>query len=437
MNAALEKMKHAVSSLILDQPFFASLILKLQLIEDKTCQTMKTNGAYVKYNPAFVMTLPHEHVVGVLAHEVMHCASGHPWRRDARDPELWNIATDKTINNELRESKFSLPEGTIYAEGDEVGKSAEWIYTRLQQQAADDEDAQQPPPQPQQQQQPQAGGAGEGEEEGEDSEDTDQEGEGEGEAEGDGEGDGETEGEGEGDAQNGGGGSSPNPCGEVEDAPTEEDADGNPPPTEQDWKDALQSAITQATLRGDMPGGLKRRAAEALRPRIDLKSLLLRFFQERSAADYSWTRPNPRYISQRLYLPALHSQSLGEVAVMVDTSGSIDEISLQYARGILEQVIDECDPAGVTLYFVDTQVANVQRMEKGDPLTWEPGGGGGTDFRSFFDDVEKGEIEPACVVCITDLEAVFPEKTPNVPVLWLSTVQRNVAPFGETVFIDR
>jgi predicted metal-dependent peptidase len=91
-----------------------------------------------------------------------------------------------------------------------------------------------------------------------------------------------------------------------------------------------------------MPGGLARSVQQALKPRIDVRSLLLRFFSERSTGDYSWTRPNSRYLSQGLYLPALESKALGEVAIMVDTSGSVNEVSLSYARSIVESVIDEC-----------------------------------------------------------------------------------------------
>jgi predicted metal-dependent peptidase len=122
---------------------------------------------------------------------------------------------------------------------------------------------------------------------------------------------------------------------------------------------------------------------------------------------------------------------------MVDTSGSVDETSLGYARGILEQVLEECNPTGVTLYFVDAKVCGERRLERGEPLTWEPKGGGGTDFTAFFERVERGEYEPVCVVCITDLYATFPPHPPAIPTLWLSTTEGKSAPFGETVYIDR
>ena len=175
---------------------------------------------------------------------------------------------------------------------------------------------------------------------------------------------------------------------------------------------------------------------EALQTRVDVKSLLLRFFTERVKADYSWSRPNSRYLSMGLYLPSLDSVTMGGVAVLCDTSGSTSGQALQFARGVLEQVLDEVQPAWVDLYMVDTKVHNVHRMEPGDPLTWEPKGGGGTSFVSFFEGIESGDTQPVCIVGISDLYASFPASC-SIPTIWLTDSPGKEAPFGETVFVDR
>jgi predicted metal-dependent peptidase len=169
----------------------------------------------------------------------------------------------------------------------------------------------------------------------------------------------------------------------------------------------------------------------ALDKRIDVRSLLLRFMTERTRADYSWAQPNTRYIAHGLYLPALHSVEMGEVAIMVDTSGSVDAQSLAYARAIVEDVINECCPAAVTVYYSDAKVCKVDRFEKGEPLTWAPAGGGGTDFRPALEAIET-EGTAVCALCITDLYGTFPTSAPALPVLWLATTAQ-VAPFGETI----
>ena len=91
--------------------------------------------------------------------------------------------------------------------------------------------------------------------------------------------------------------------------------------------------------------------------------------------------------------------------------------------------------------YADAAVKKVDRFEQGDPLTWEPQGGGGTDFRpalKFFED----EGEATCIVAITDLEGTFPDVPTDIPVLWLAIpgwrkgLNDTVAPFGETVPVE-
>lgn len=398
---ARTKILRARTDLVMEQPFFGALALSLPPVEDPTCKTAWVDGRRLGYNPTFIESLNNDECKALVAHEVEHVALGHPWRRDGRSMKNWNIACDKAINHDLRDAGFKLPNGALYAEGEEKGKSAEWIFARL------------PQPQPK----PQGGGGGQ-----------QQPQQGAGSPQGPQQGSGTPQdGTGDGDA--------PDPLGEVRDAPTEPDADGTPAPSEQEWKQKTAAAAMHAKQQGKLPGSMQRAIADALKPRIDVRSLLLRFFSERAASDYSWSQPNRRYISQGLYLPALESHDLGEIAIMVDTSGSVDGTSLQYARGIVEKVLDECSPAAVTVYYADAAVKRIDRFEKGEPLTWQPEGGGGTDFCPALEAIEK-DGTPVCIVCITDLEGTFPEQAPGIPVIWLAT-KDHIAPFGETVRLEQ
>ena len=374
--SAQSKITAARTSLVLEQPFFGSLALSLNMKADDTCESAWVDGRELGYNPAFIETLTHEQTTALLAHEIMHVAMGHPWRRDGRNVQGWNESCDKSINSELRESGFTLPDGVLYPS--EAGKSAEWYYARSQQ---DD-----------------SNGNGQGQ---------------------------------QGQQGNGQGPSKPDPLGEVRDAPTGPDADGEPAPTEQEWK---QKTAHAAQMAGKMPGGMARKIADALKPKIDVRSLLLRFFSERSNGDYSWSRPNPRFIHMNLYLPALESKALGEIAIGIDTSGSVSSVSLAYAQGIVESIIEELSPAGVTLYHFDTKVQRTDRFGKDEPIDWHPMGGGGTSFIEVLSAIEN-EGTAVCAVIITDLCGIFPESC-NIPVLWLATEEHTV-PFGENVLLDR
>ncbi|MCK9513677.1 MAG: VWA-like domain-containing protein [Pigmentiphaga sp.] len=361
----MKAILQARAALVFDSPFFGALALRLKLQEDATCKTAWTDGAAIGYNPDFVASLSASELAGLLAHEVMHVAAGHPWRRDGRDAKRWNIACDYAINGELAAAGFQLPAGALL-DSQYTGKAAEWIYDRLP--ASED-----------------GNGAGSG---------------------------------------SGGAGE---PAGEVRDAPAPEDG----APSEEEWRQAVQQAANVAKARGNLPDSLDRFAKAAAAPAVDWKSVLARFAQESAKADYSWSRPNSRYLPRGLYLPALRSVAMGRIAVAVDTSGSVDDVLLAQFSAEISAIAAELAPEAIDVLYCDRRINRRETFEAGEPVKLSACGGGGTDFRPVFEALE-GEDAPACLVYLTDLDGPFPASAPDYPVLWAAT-SHDVAPFGETV----
>ena len=77
MNAA-EKLVKARTELVLRHPFFGVLALRLEPQPRADVETCATDGERLFYNERFVESLPLDELMGVVAHEVMHCAHGHP-----------------------------------------------------------------------------------------------------------------------------------------------------------------------------------------------------------------------------------------------------------------------------------------------------------------------------------------------------------------------
>jgi predicted metal-dependent peptidase len=131
MNAeAKAKMTRARASLILDQPFFGTLALRLHMSESDQHKTMATDGRRLIYNPKWVNSLPIGEVKGVVAHEVMHVVYNHPGRRGAREPGRWNRACDYAINTTLIDAGFELPKGGCI-DAQYKGMTADQIYNML------------------------------------------------------------------------------------------------------------------------------------------------------------------------------------------------------------------------------------------------------------------------------------------------------------------
>jgi predicted metal-dependent peptidase len=113
----------------------------------------------------------------------------------------------------------------------------------------------------------------------------------------------------------------------------------------------------------------------------------------------------------------------------------MDAVSLQYAQGITEQVIEECSPASLDVYYGDAALCAVDHFEQGEPLVWRPKVGGDTYFAPVIEAVDR-DGSAVCMVVISDLDGSFPAP-PSLPVIWLSTEEGVIAPFGETVYLDR
>jgi 6-phosphogluconolactonase/glucosamine-6-phosphate isomerase/deaminase len=87
----MARIQKARTTLLLDHPFFGTLLFRLGARARSSIATMATDGVSLYFNPEFVDSLSSAELIGVLAHETMHPALQHHTRRggrDAPDPEL-------------------------------------------------------------------------------------------------------------------------------------------------------------------------------------------------------------------------------------------------------------------------------------------------------------------------------------------------------------
>ncbi|MGF7136016.1 putative metal-dependent peptidase [Paraburkholderia sp. EB58] len=408
------------TSLVLDQPFFGALALRLKVVEDPSCKTFWTDSVSIGYNPAYLAGLNDLETRGVLAHEVLHVANGHCWRQSDRDPDLWNDACDHAINPIIVDAGMLLPKGALM----DVrfrGKSAEEIYGILvhekrqkqkqQQQGKGQRDGGKPGGQSDQQAGDPTGGSS-----------PPQSANGA-----------NTPSAGSDPAASANANADPAPsCGEIRQYVADDRAK-----QEAEWKVAVHQAAKAAQMRGGMPGGLQGMIAQAVEPAVDWRPILHRFAQDLSPTDYSFAIPNRRYLHMRLYLPSLHEPAVGDAVFVRDSSGSVwDETQAQFAAEILA-VNDAVRPRRLIVMDCDTRVTQIQTFERGEAVDLQPVlGGGGTSFLDPFRRLADDGIHPAFLVYLTDMDGRFPDEGPSYPVLWASTTplrRARQAPFGEVV----
>src|ERR1700739_95864 len=125
------RIQKARTTLLLDHPFFGTLLFRLGGRSSSSIATMATDGVSLFYNPQFVDTLNAAELAGVLAHEVMHPALQHHTRRGDREPARWNMACDFAINPMLLDAGLTLPKDVLIDDRFR-GMSAERIYNLIE-----------------------------------------------------------------------------------------------------------------------------------------------------------------------------------------------------------------------------------------------------------------------------------------------------------------
>lgn len=416
--------------------FFASLAMRLKLAVDWSISTACVDGKTMSFNPTFVEGLHADELLGVMMHEVLHCAYAHFSRRGDRDMRKWNIATDLAINSIIigcgkklpacglwPGKKFSAKELSEMSEFNRKlaeliekfpkDQSAEKYYSMLPDEPND-----------------KGGGGGGGTEGGSD----DQPG-GQGGAEGND----DKQKKKKGDGSDGGGSGSnfdPGGCGGVKDAGDGSEAEQRM--AESDWQQAVSQAVMISKARGALPGSIEKLVKQLLAPRVDWKAVLMQYLTKYAFDEYTWRRPNRRYISSGLYLPSVFNEVLGHLVIGIDTSGSIttDQVTrfLSEIQGILE--------VGPTRVTVMLHHVNVYRT-----VEWTPSEGpldigkpveGGTSHKHMFKLVEELDEPPVCAVFLTDLESDVQQiEEPEYPCLWCVINNPRPEPhFGEALTVE-
>lgn len=381
----MNNLQKAKARMLIGHPFFATLLLSTPVIEDRTIPTAATDMKVIRYNPDFFAPLTIGQIAFVLAHEVLHIAFAHGFRRMERHPLGWNIAADYAINLLLKEAGFEFVEGGLLDE-QYKGMSAEQIYEKLKQD-----------------QQKGKGPDGSGRQPGKSG------------------GKQPSNGFGSGDKVPGVGQDILDP-----DVSSPEDA----VEAQRQIQQKVAQAANMARMAGKLSGSLERFVDEVLNPKVPWPALLRDYMTRVTHDTESWSRRNRRFTD--IYLPARHNYRMGEIIVIGDTSGSISAEELNKVGAEVSSISDLMQPERIRVLWADTSVAKEQVFEPGEVLTFEPAGGGGTDMRVPLDHAEQ--YDPQVVVLITDGYTPWPDVPPSYPLIVCCTTDAAV-PVGEVVRI--
>ena len=208
--------------------------------------------------------------------------------------------------------------------------------------------------------------------------------------------------------------------------------------------DAIDKALREGgMLAGRMGGNIPRAISDLLTPKVDWKDALRDIVSSsiRGKDEFTWRRLNKRQLVNDLYLPSIENETVGEVVVAIDTSGSISGDILTGFATELASICDLCEPEKVRVLWWDTHVHGEQIFEgnyMGLAKMLKPVGGGGTRVGCVSDYIVKERINADCVIVFTDgyVESSFMwDVIP--PTLWMVTENRGFhPPVGKKVMIN-
>lgn len=175
--------------------------------------------------------------------------------------------------------------------------------------------------------------------------------------------------------------------------------------------------------RGHGYGRAARWAAEVLEPTVPWEPMLAAAIRRAVATtagrgDFTYQRPSRRSASvPRVALPGQH-RPVPQVAIVLDTSGSVDDVLLGRALRELDQLLLSLNIAesGAMVYSVDAAVHTAQRVRRAQDVVVV--GAGGTDLRIGLEAAARAQPRPEVIVVFTDGDTPWPSQPPrNVSVI--------------------
>jgi len=213
--------------------------------------------------------------------------------------------------------------------------------------------------------------------------------------------------------------------------------------SEQEYTETVTSnivkAVNQAEIAkdyGSVPAEILQRLENVLNPALPWQVILQNYMAPFAKDDYSWSRPNRRYMPD-FYLPSLYSDALQQITAGADVSASMTGEDLNTIIAEIKYIWDVFKPVSLRLTTFDTKVHLNKLYEQGETLDdLELKGGGGTNVKPLLNSIRKECPEIALI--FTDGYFSTPDMS-NITsdVIWI--IKGNpefTAPYGDVIHFN-
>ena len=203
--------------------------------------------------------------------------------------------------------------------------------------------------------------------------------------------------------------------------------------------DILVRAQIQSKIAGDKPGTIPGEIEiflnRLLNPKLPWNRILQKYLQAFAKNDYTFRKPNRRFFP-KYHLPSMFSENLMNIAIAVDTSGSVTDE--QFLRFVTEthSIMRMMKPEKITLIQFDTAIKATDEIKSIQELMKVRfTGRGGTFINPVLDWANNNK--PQLLLVFSDGGFYFYTQTTKVPTIWLIHDNKQFnAPFGRTIHYE-
>jgi predicted metal-dependent peptidase len=193
-------------------------------------------------------------------------------------------------------------------------------------------------------------------------------------------------------------------------------------------------------LAGKLGGDIPRSITDMLAPKVDWKDVLRDFVQSsmRGKDELTWRKFNKRHLANDIYLPSTEDESVGELVVALDVSGSIGGEVLNSFASELSSICVNTQPDKVRVLWWDTKVSSEQVFTAKDyehiKTLLKATGGGGTAPECIDKYLIDKNIKAEALIVLTDGAFDKPVWKSSMPSLWVCTwTDKNIPDLAKSV----
>mgnify|MGYP003322071514 CR=1 FL=1 len=216
-----------------------------------------------------------------------------------------------------------------------------------------------------------------------------------------------------------------------------EEAEEIPDSEQEAFGREVDEAIRQGALTAGKTGsGGNRAVDDLLQPEVNWREVLREFITQTCRGnDYStYSRPNRRYMSAGRYFPSGVSESVDELIIAIDTSGSIGQQELTKFLSEIQGAVEVTSPSSIRVLYWDTEVCRDEVYgEQGQPVdqlvhSTKPAGGGGTWVGCVNKYIQEKQIQAQATIVFTDGYLGGDWGTWSNPLLWCILDNKSAKP---------